>query len=277
MAHDHDHQHDAHNGHPAAHHALGTVKVRIQRQDRPESGPYWESFEMPVEVGMNITTVLQRIAADPVTVEHHPTTPVAYDANCLEEVCGSCTMVINGRVRQGCSALVTNLAKEVPGEPIEIRPMTKFPVIRDLFVDRKRMFENLKRIKAWVQVDGYHDLGPGPRISPKVQDQAYPLSRCMTCGCCVEACPQFNDHSAFIGPAAVGQATLFNMHPTAAVDKDARLEVLSGVGGITDCGNAQNCVKVCPKEVPLLDALAITGRDTTLYKFRQLFGRHHSH
>lgn len=249
-----------------------TFKVKILRQDNPHSGSRWESFNVPYEEGMNITTVLQRIAAHPVTVDHEKTTPVAYDACCLEEVCGACSMVINGHVRQGCSALVDGLLDDSP-TGIELRPMTKFPVIRDLVVDRRTMFESLKRIKAWVHVDGYHDLGPGPRIAPNQQEEAYPLARCMTCGCCLEACPQYNDRSPFIGAAAISQAILFNAHPTGKVDADERLEVLADLGGISDCGNSQNCVKVCPKDIPLTDSIAKAGRDTTLYKLRQWFGR----
>lgn len=249
-----------------------TIKVRVLRQQNPHSGSHWEAFDVSYEPGMNVTTVLQRIAAHPVTDDHHESTPVAYDACCLEEVCGACTMVINDRVRQGCSALVDNLLKDSP-DGISLRPMTKFPVVRDLLVNRKRMFDDLKKVRAWVQVDGYYDLGSGPRISPKEQDKAYPLSRCMTCGCCLEACPQFNDRSGFIGPAAISQAILFNSHPTASVDRDARLDVLAGPGGITDCGNSQNCVKVCPKEIPLTDSIAQAGRDTTVYKLKQWFGR----
>ena len=135
------------------------------------------------------------------------------------------------------------------------------------------MFKSLTKVKAWVRVDGYHDLGPGPRISPAAQEDAYPLSQCMTCGCCVEACPQFSDRSPFIGPAAISQAILFNAHPTGAVDKSDRLDVLSGVGGIADCGNSQNCVKVCPKDIPLTDSIAKAGRDITLHKIKQWFGR----
>jgi len=265
-----DHSHGS-TAHSDADHAR-TFTVRVLRQETPHGGGHWETFSVAYEEGMNVTTVLQRIAARPVTTDHHATTPVAFDASCLEEVCGSCTMVINDRVRQACSTLIDALLAESPGG-IELRPMTKFPVVRDLVVDRRKMFESLKRVKAWVHVDGYQDRGPGPRIFPREQDSAYPLSRCMTCGCCVEACPQFNDRSAFIGPAAISQAILFNEHPTGRADRDARLEVLSGVGGIVDCGNSQNCVKVCPKEIPLTDSIAKAGRDTTLYKLRQWFGR----
>lgn len=249
-----------------------TFKVKVLRQADPSSGSRWEVFDVLYEAGMNMTTVLQRIAADPVTADHQTTTPVAYDACCLEEVCGACSMLINGRVRQACSALIDPLLAE-SAEEIEMKPMTKFAVVRDLLVDRRRMFQSLKKVKAWVRVDGYHDLGSGPKMTAHGQEEAYPLSRCMTCGCCVEACPQFNDGSDFIGPAAISQAILFNTHPTGSVDRDDRLAVLADVGGIADCGNSQNCVKVCPKDIPLTDSIAKAGRDTTLYKIRQWFGR----
>jgi succinate dehydrogenase / fumarate reductase iron-sulfur subunit len=89
----------------------------------------------------------------------------------------------------------------------------------------------------------------------------------------MEACPQYIPPSGFIGPAPIAQALLFNAHPTGSVDGDDRLEVLSGPGGIADCGNSQNCVKVCPKDIPLTDAIARAGRDTTVYKIRKWFGR----
>ena len=246
--------------------------VKVLRQPNPHSGSHWEAFNINYEDGMNLTTVLQRIAADPITVDRQETTPVAFDACCLEEVCGACTMVINGHVGQACSSLVDSLLAELP-TGIELRPMTKFPVIRDLVVDRSPMFAALKKVKAWVRVDGYHDLGPGSRMWSRQQEEAYPLSRCMTCGCCVEACPQFSVRSPFIGPAAISQVILFNAHPTGQADADNRMEVLTGVGGIADCGNSQNCVKVCPKDIPLTESIAKAGRDATNYKIRKWFGR----
>ena len=81
-------------------------------------------------------------------------------------------------------------AQEHP-DGIELRPMSKFPVVRDLVVDRRRLFRSLERVKAWVPVDDSYDHGPGPRISPEEQAEAYPLSECMSCGCCLEACPQY--------------------------------------------------------------------------------------
>src|SRR5688572_19047988 len=167
-----------------------TFEVRVLRQNGPDEASYWERHRLELEPDMNVTSVLQRIAAHATTVEGERVAPVAYDANCLEEVCGSCTMLINGRVRQACSALVDRLLEDSPGA-IELRPTTKFPVMRDLLVDRRRLFRALEKLECWIPVDGYYDAGPGPRQSPENQERAYPLSQCMSCGCCLEACPQY--------------------------------------------------------------------------------------
>jgi len=249
-----------------------TFTVAVKRQDTPHAGSHWERFDVPYEDGMNMTTVLQRIAASPVTTQGESTTPVAYDACCLEEVCGACSMVINGRVRQACTALVDKLLADRPNE-ITLEPMTKFPVVRDLVVDRSNMFRSLMKVRAWIHIDDYADRGPGPRISQERQEEAYPLSTCMSCGCCVEACPQFNDHSPFIGPAAISQAILFNENPIGAFDADKRLAVLAGAGGIADCGNAQNCIEVCPKNIPLTRSIAKAGRAATKFAIKRFFRR----
>jgi len=242
------------------------ITVHVLRQAGPRSRPYTQTFEVARQPDMNVISVLQEIAAHPLTREGDQTTPVAWDCNCLEEVCGACSMVINGRVRQACSCLVDELLAHA--EAIELRPMTKFPVIRDLVVDRSRMFGALQRIQGWIPVDTYAPLGPGPMVSAEEQEVRYPLSRCMTCGCCLEACPQVNDHSEFIGPQAIGQTVLFNLNPTGKLSAAARLKALMEPGGIADCGNAQNCVKVCPKSVPLTWAIGQIGRATTLAALR---------
>ena len=136
-----------------------TVKLIIKRQDNSESKPYEESFEIPYKENLNVIACLMEIRRNPVNSKGEKTTPVTWDMNCLEEVCGACSMVINGRARQSCSAIVDQLE-----QPIRLEPMSTFPVIRDLQVDRSRMFDNLKRMKAWIPIDGTYDLGPGPRM-----------------------------------------------------------------------------------------------------------------
>ncbi|HEX7008582.1 MAG TPA: succinate dehydrogenase iron-sulfur subunit [Phycisphaeraceae bacterium] len=243
--------------------------VRIKRQDGPGQPSYWNEFEVAYRANLNITSVLQMIAANPVTTDGQQVRPPVWESACLEEVCGSCTFLINARVRQGCAALVDELLER--GTTITLEPMTKFPVIRDLIVDRSRMFNDLKRIKGWVPIDGTHDLGPGPKETPQQQQLRYALSRCMTCGCCLEACPQYLQDNQFVGPFIFAQTLLFNLHETGKELKGERLDVMMGPGGINDCGQAQNCVKVCPKEVPITEAIAHIGRQTTVHAVKKFF------
>jgi succinate dehydrogenase / fumarate reductase iron-sulfur subunit len=175
-------------------------------------------------------------------------------------------MLINGRTRMACSALIDKL-----DQPIRLEPFTKFPVVRDLAVDRSVLFENLKAVKAWVPIDGTYDLGSGPRVAPEEQEAAYPLSRCISCCCCMEACPQFNEDTGFVGAATISQVRLFNTHPTGAALKRERLAALMGDGGIQECGYAQNCVEVCPKDIPLTRSISEVGGEVMKQAIGDLF------
>jgi succinate dehydrogenase / fumarate reductase iron-sulfur subunit len=123
------------------------------------------------------------------------------------------------------------------------------------------MFDSLKRVKAWIPIDGTYNLGEGPRMAPEVQEKAYPLSRCISCGSCLEVCPQVNSNNNFVGAAIVSQVRLFNMHPTGAMHAKERINALLGPGGIQECANSQNCVEACPKDIPLTESLAEVNRE----------------
>ena len=247
---------------------MQTVHLIVKRQDTPDSAPYTEEFLVPHTDNMNVVTALMEIQKNPVTKDGKTVNPVVWECNCLEEVCGACSMLINGRARQACSALIAHLT-----QPITLAPLTKFPVVRDLMVDRQRMFDALKTVRGWVTVDGTMPLGRGPRMAQKAQEEVYPLSRCMTCGCCMEACPNYHPGSAFLGPAPIAQVHLFNTHPIGAMQKDERLAALTGPGGIAACGNAQNCAAACPKQIPLAGAIAKLNRQVNRFTFRNLFVR----
>lgn len=251
-----------------------TIEVTVVRRKEADSVPYEEIFVVPYRPRMNVISVLMEIQRNPTNNKGEKVAPVAWEQACLEEVCGSCTVRINGRVRQACSSLIDKVAPAQGGvHKLHLAPMSKFPVVRDLVVDRSKMFDNLKKIQGWIPIDGTYDLGPGPRLSQKEQELAYDFSRCMTCGSCLEACPQINEHSNFIGPAALGQVRLFNSHPTGKMNAGDRLEAITGSDGIASCGNAQNCVQVCPKEIPLTRAIAELHRDTTWYRIKKWLGK----
>jgi len=232
---------------------------------------YFEEFELERKHDANVISALMDIQKNPVNKKGQPTTPVVWEQGCLEEVCGSCSILINGRPRQSCTALIEDYIKKTKSTVITLAPFTKFPLIRDLHVDRTSMFESLKKVRAWVESDGTYDIGDAPKISPEVQEALYVLSTCMTCGCCSESCPQTNKNSKFMGPAPISQVRLFNSNPLGKFTKSERLRPVLEEGGIADCGNAQNCVKVCPKGIPLTESLSIIGREASKQALKDFF------
>jgi succinate dehydrogenase / fumarate reductase iron-sulfur subunit len=243
------------------------IHLIITRQKDENSPSYREEFLVPYRENMNVISALMEIQKRPVNVKGEVTSPIQWESSCLEEVCGACTMLINGKPRQACSSLIDQLK-----QPIRLGPLKTFPVIRDLIVNRERLFDALKKVKAWIPIDGTYDLGAGPRIPEKTRQWAYELSKCMTCGCCLEACPNVNSRSHFIGAAPLSQVRLLNAHPTGEMNKEERMEAILGKGGIAECGNSQNCVQVCPKGIPLTTSIAHMNRKATVYAFKKFFG-----
>lgn len=247
------------------------VILKIYRGD--PSNQYWEEFKVNVESFSNVISLLMRIQANPKNIHGKMTTPVAWEQGCLEEVCGSCSMLINGRPRQACSAIIANIVEETGSRVITLAPFTKYPLIRDLVVDRAVMFKDLITAHGWIDADSSISREFGPKVHPKKQETIYTLSTCMTCGCCTESCPQVHQKSRFVGPAVISQVRLFNLNPTGKGMKEERLDIMMKEEGISGCGNAQNCVQVCPKRIPLTESIAVIGRDTTIQAWNKIFGR----
>jgi succinate dehydrogenase / fumarate reductase, iron-sulfur subunit len=245
---------------------IKSLVFKIKRQDDINQEPYWDEFIIPYRPNMNVISALMEIQRNPINSKGEKVRSIVWEYNCLEEVCGACSMKINGKVRQACSALVDQFE-----QPIVLEPMSTFPVEKDLVVNRDRMFDALLKIKAWIPIDGSYPLGSGPSIMPKEQQEAYKYSTCMTCGCCLDACPNVNSGSPFIGPQALGQIKYFNMHPTGRNLKEERMDVVISDAGIANCGNAQNCVQVCPKEIPLTTALSELNLDANMHAFKKWF------
>jgi len=287
------------------------IKFKIKRQLSENDKAYWEEFELDNYESLNVVAALLEIQKTPKLTSGKMTEPVNWECSCLEEVCGSCTMVINGKVRQACSALVKNIVKESGSKVITLEPMSKFPVMRDLQVDRQRLFDGLKQVKAWAPFDGAfqhqaveistkvltdheidqlvmenivndpdHKYDPqtktltnvgtylnrdlAPQQSPKNTDLRYILSECMSCGCCIDACPQVkNEENTFVGAAVISQARYYNLHPQGEYMKEERVEALMEENGLSNCGNAQACVLACPKHIPLTESIVDMMKQTT--------------
>lgn len=96
----------------------------------------------------------------------------------------------------GCPQLAcdTRLSADT-GECIELMPLQKFPVVEDLIVDRKVMFDNLKKLQVWLE--------DKTEISQEKAEDAIEASKCLQCGCCLEICTSFYSGNEFAGTASL--------------------------------------------------------------------------
>ena len=100
---------------------------------------YWEEFELQMEPFVNVISALMQIQENPVNRRGERVTPVVWEQGCLEEVCGSCSMLINGKPRQACTALIEPIIKQTGNRTITLAPFSKFPLVRALLEKYKNV------------------------------------------------------------------------------------------------------------------------------------------
>jgi succinate dehydrogenase / fumarate reductase iron-sulfur subunit len=166
---------------------------------------------------------------------------LSYRRSCREGVCGSDAMNINGRNMLACITPLEGLR-----EPVTLRPLPGFPVIRDLIVDMTQFFRHYHEIRPYL----VNDEPPPERErlqSPEERDRLNGLYECILCACCSSFCPsQWWNPEEFLGPAALLQAERFIVDSRDRATPE-RLAFLDDVYRLYRCRTIMNCTEVCPK------------------------------
>jgi succinate dehydrogenase iron-sulfur subunit len=166
---------------------------------------------------------------------------LAFRKSCREGVCGSDAMNINGRNGLACITPLATLA-----EPVTLRPLPSFPVIRDLIVDMTRFFDHYHAIKPYV----INDEPPPERErlqTPVERAELDGLYECILCACCTGFCPSYWwNPDRYLGPAALLQAMRFIADSRDRATAE-RLEFLDDAYRLFRCRSIMNCTEVCPK------------------------------
>ena len=204
-------------------HPLGAAESYVQRIP-------WETQDETATVATALTAMNRD--ASLVDAEGKPVGHIHWECSCLQKKCGACAMRIDGVPRLACDARLAPLA----GAAIRLEPLKKFPVVADLIVDRRMMFENLREMKAWLD----REVG----LNARAVDVAYEASRCLQCGCCLEVCPNFMPGGVFAGAAAMAPAS--RLIAQLAPEKRAELYKLYTRRFYNGCGKSLACRDVCP-------------------------------
>jgi succinate dehydrogenase / fumarate reductase iron-sulfur subunit len=189
--------------------------------------------------------------------------PVAFDHDCREGICGTCSMVINGRPHGPEKATTTcqlHMRKYKDGDTIYVEPFRakSFPVVKDLVVDRGA-FDRIQRAGGFVSVrTGSAIDGNALPIGKEIADAAMDAAECIGCGACVAACP--NASAMLFVSAKAGQ---LNLLPQGKPEKTRRtLGMVRSMDseGFGNCTNHYECEAACPKEISV-DWIAKLNRD----------------
>ena len=243
------------------------LQLRVWRQAGPSTEGRFETYDMPeVEPDMSFLEMFD-VLNERLLVEGKE--PIAFDHDCREGICGSCSMMINGRAHgpeRGTATCQLFLRKFRDGDKIVVEPWRAgaFPLIKDLSVDRSA----LDRI---VAAGGYISAPTGSApdanliLIPKpVADSAMDAAACIQCGACVAACP--NSAAQLFTAAKVMH---LNLLPQGQPERWERVtnmvdEMERFFGSCTLHGE---CEAACPKDISI-DFIALMNRDYVKAKFK---------
>lgn len=213
------------------------MRFRIYRYNpEQDKKPYMQDYEL-----QDITPGMMLLDALLLLKEQDPS--LGFRRSCREGVCGSDGMNINGTNGLACITPLAGIK-----QPVEIRPMPRLPVIRDLIVDMEPFNRQYREVKPYLIVK---DPLPEAELkqTPEQRDELDGLYECILCGCCSTQCPSFWwNPDKFLGPAALLQAARF-IKDSRDQATEERLAALDGPFKLFRCHTIMNCVQVCPKDL----------------------------
>lgn len=149
--------------------------------------------------------------------------------------------IINGVPALACSYFL----KDISTEQITLEPLSKFPVIADLIVDRSIIYENLKKANAY--------LGTYKASKSKDYPQLYSTAKCLKCGLCLEVCANYKAGENFFGAMFANESYLLSKQ---TADRKKEIKKEYGNHFAAGCSKALSCVKVCPQKIDTLASIA---------------------
>ena len=223
------------------------MRVKILRQASPATEPYWQEFRYEYNGNQTVAGMLDELnyKDDLVDINGDPAPRIGWECSCLQGVCGSCAMVINGIPALACDTFL----KDLKGKEVTIRPLSKFPVVHDLVVDRSSIHENLKQDNAYI--------GEYRASEDRDLDHQYIAARCLKCGLCLEVCPNYTTGKNFFGAAFANDCYLISSRNSGKA-KEIRKVYAEHFG--KSCSKALSCMKVCPVGIPTIASMAKLNR-----------------
>lgn len=233
------------------------LTLKVWRQKNNKAQGKFEFHKIEAEESMSFLEMLDVLNEKLISEKKEP---VAFEHDCREGICGSCSMVIDGRPhgpQTGTTTCQLHMRAYKSGDTITIEPFraASFPIIKDLVVDRSS-FDNI------IQSGGYISVNTGQAVDgnsiPVDKDQAsdaFDSATCIGCGACVAACP--NGSAMLFTSAKINHLEKL---PQGKIEHNRRVKNMvkqMDKEGFGKCSNVGACHVECPKEIPLENIAAM--------------------
>lgn len=212
-----------------------TIEISVKRQKNRDEKSYIQKFIYTGDGNLTVADWLTEINQTEAKTDR-----IAWECGCLEKKCGACAMLVNGYPTLACSVF---LKKAVKHEKILLEPFHKFPLIKDLIVDRSIIFDTIKHMKIWMNEKNSSDYSWDYELQ-------YKAGQCLQCGCCLEICPNFLAGKKFAGASAMVEAyRAIEQNNSDSHRNDMKKEYQKKF--FAYCGQSFSCKSVCPQNLPL--------------------------
>lgn len=227
------------------------LTLKVWRQKNNNDSGRFENYQVKADEHMSFLEMLDVLNENLIGKKE---TPIAFEHDCREGICGSCSMVINGRPHgpnKGTTACQLHMRFFKDGDTIVIEPFRAraFPIVKDLVVDRSS-FDNIIQAGGYISVNtGQAQDGNAIPIEKDRAGKAFEAAACIGCGACVAACPN-GSAMLFTSAKVVHLGTL----PQGEVEEDKRVQAMVNQmdeEGFGFCSNIGACEAECPKDISI--------------------------
>ena len=234
---------------------------KILRYDAKEPGkePFFQQYNVKIIPGLTVLSVLIRIRDE---IDG----TLSFRSSCRSAVCGSCAMVINGKIDLACRTQAASFGTR----EIILEPLPNFEIIKDLVVDMTPFWNMYEKIQPWLI---RNKTNPEKEIqqSEEQRSRIDQFVNCILCASCYGACPVLSRDNEYLGPAAMAKLERFVLD-SRDERPDSAIDAINNEKGVWGCDTVFRCIDACPKDVRPTDGIVGLRKTLLKNKARKLFG-----